>query len=398
MRDLERILEQVRSGKLMVIVDDRQGIGEVCLAATKVKPEAINFMATHARGLVCLALSEERMRGLGIPLVAGENSARRTFGVSIEARRGVSTGISAADRATTILAAASDDAKGEDLVMPGHVLPVQARRGGVLARAEIAEAAVDLARLAGLTPAAVTCAVLREDGAMAHPSDLEAFAEQHNLACVTISALLRYRLRYEILVKRVARSAIHTEAGEFEAIAYRSEVDPYEHVALVRGELSPDHPVLVRVHSQCLTGDVLGSLRCDCGEQLHEAFAELAKAGSGVLVYMRQEGRGIGLGNKIRAYALQDQGRDTVQANLDLGFKEDLRDYGMAAQILRDLGIRQVRLLTNNPRKITGLENYGVKVVERIALESTPHTGNIDYLRTKREKLGHFFSAPQLVT
>jgi 3,4-dihydroxy 2-butanone 4-phosphate synthase/GTP cyclohydrolase II len=282
--------------------------------------------------------------------------------------------------------------------MPGHVLPIQARKGGVLSRPQIAEAAVDLARLAGLAPAAVTCAVLREDGAMAHPADLEAFAERHDLACVTISALIRYRLRYEILVKRVARSTIQTEAGEFEAIAYRSEVDPYEHVALVRGDLAGDEPALVRVHSQCLTGDVLGSLRCDCGEQLHEAFTQLAKAGRGILVYMRQEGRGIGLGNKIRAYALQDQGRDTVQANLDLGFKEDLRDYGIAAQILRDLGVRQVRLLTNNPRKITGLENYGVKVVERIALESTPHTGNIDYLRTKREKLGHFFSAPQLVT
>jgi 3,4-dihydroxy 2-butanone 4-phosphate synthase / GTP cyclohydrolase II len=384
--DFETVLDDVRNGKSVVVVDDRDGTGEVCLAASRVTADAINFMATHARGLICLALTEEKLRVLGIPLVAGEGSARRSYGVSIEARRGVTTGISAADRATTILAAVADGADSGDLVMPGHVLPVQVRRGGVLSRPQIPEAAVDLARLAGLAPAAVTCAVLRDDGAIAHAADLEAFAERHGLPRVSIEALVRYRLRFETLVSRVASSWIQTPAGEFEAIAYRSEVDPYEHV------------VLVRIHSQCLTGDVFGSLRCDCGDQLHQAFTQIARETKGVLIYLRQEGRGIGLGNKIRAYALQDKGRDTVQANLDLGFKEDLRDYGIAAQMLRELGVAKVRLLTNNPRKIAGLARYGVQVVERIALESTPHDDNIEYLRTKREKLGHFFSTLPLIT
>ena len=396
--DFDEILDAVRSGRMVVVVDERDGSGEICLAATRVGPEAINFMATHARGLVCLALTEEKLRALGIPLVAGEGSARRTFGVSIEAKRGVSTGISAADRATTILAAVGENAIPEDLVMPGHVLPVQVRRGGVLSRPQIPEASVDLARLAGMPPMAVTCAILRDDGAISHDADLEAFAERHNLPRVTIESLVRYRLRFETLVTRVACSPIRTPVGEFETIAYRSEVDPYEHVALVRGEVAGDEPVVVRIHSQCLTGDVFGSLRCDCGDQLQQAFVQIAREEHGVLIYLRQEGRGIGLGNKIRAYALQDRGRDTVQANLDLGFKEDLRDYGIAAQILRELGISKVRLLTNNPRKIAGLQRYGVQVVERIALESTPHDDNIEYLRTKREKLGHFFSTLPLLT
>jgi 3,4-dihydroxy 2-butanone 4-phosphate synthase/GTP cyclohydrolase II len=396
--DFENLLDEVRGGQMVVIVDERDGSGEVSLAASMTTPDAINFMATHARGLVCLALTDEKLRTLGISLVAGEGSVRRTYGVSIEARRGVTTGISAADRATTILAAVAEDATAADLVMPGHVLPVLVRRGGVLARPQIPEAGVDLARLAGMPPASVICAILRDDGAIAHGPDLEAFAEQHNLPRVSIESLVRYRLRFETLVERVAQSPIQTPVGEFEAIAYRSEVDPYEHVALVHGEVAGDEPVLVRLHSQCLTGDVFGSLRCDCGDQLQEAFAQIAREPRGVLVYMRQEGRGIGLGNKIRAYALQDKGRDTVQANLDLGFKEDLRDYGIAAQILRDLGISKVRLLTNNPRKIAGLARYGVSVVERVALESTPHDDNIEYLRTKREKLGHFFSTLQLIT
>jgi 3,4-dihydroxy 2-butanone 4-phosphate synthase/GTP cyclohydrolase II len=396
--DFERILDEVRRGEMVVVVDDRDGSGELCLAASRVTPEAINFMATHARGLVCLALTEEKLRALGIPLVGGEGNARRTFGVSIEARRGVSTGISAADRATTIRAAVAEGATADDLVMPGHVLPVQVRRGGVLAHPHIPEAAVDLARLAGMPPTAVSCAILRDDGAIAHAADLEAFAERHNLSRVGIESLVRYRLRFETLVTRVACSWIQTPVGEFEAVAYRSEVDPYEHVALVRGDVAGDDPVIVRIHSQCLTGDVFGSLRCDCGDQLQQAFVQIAREERGVLVYLRQEGRGIGLGNKIRAYALQDKGRDTVQANLDLGFKEDLRDYGIAAQILRELGVSKVRLLTNNPRKIAGLQRYGVNVIERIALESTPHVGNIEYLRTKREKLGHFFSTLPLIT
>ena len=282
--------------------------------------------------------------------------------------------------------------------MPGHVLPVQVKRGGVLSRAQVPEAAVDLARLAGLPPAAVTCAILRDDGAIAHASDLEAFAERHNLSRVSIESLVRYRLRFETLVTRAACSWIQTPVGEFETIAYRSEVDPYEHVALVKGDVAGDEPVVVRIHSQCLTGDVFGSLRCDCGDQLQQAFVHIAREGRGVLIYMRQEGRGIGLGNKIRAYALQDKGRDTVQANLDLGFKEDLRDYGIAAQMLREIGVSRVRLLTNNPRKIAGVQRYGIQVTERLALESTPHDDNIEYLRTKREKLGHFFSTLPLLT
>ena len=395
---LEPILEDVRHGRMVVLVDRREGGGELCLAADKVTPEAINFMATHGRGLVCLALTEEKMRALGIPLVPGEGTARRSFGVSIEARTGVTTGISAADRARTIHCAVADGACTADLAMPGHVVPVQARRGGVLTRGQLPEAAVDLVRLAGLAPAAVTCAVLRDDGGVARPSDLESFAAEHGFALISIDDLVAYRLRYETLVRRVSRSSIEMETGVFEAIAYRSEVDPYEHVALVRGEVAGDQPVLVRVHSQCLTGDVFGSLRCDCGDQLREASLRIHRAGAGVLVYLRQEGRGIGLGNKIRAYALQDRGRDTVQANLELGFEEDLREYGIAAQILRDLGVRRVQLLTNNPRKISGLQDYGVEVEERLPLEPPAHDGNIEYLRTKKEKLGHLLGGLKVLT
>lgn len=387
--EIARLLEDFRRGHMVVVYDDASGAGEVCQVAERVTPDSVNFMAMHARGLVCLALTEERMHELGIPIVQPDGSSRRSFGVSIESRDGVTTGISAADRATTVLTAVADGSDASSLVMPGHVLPVAVKRGGVLTRPEVSEAAVDLARLAGLKPAAVTCAVLRDDGGVAHAADLAEFVQRHGFPMIRVEDLVGYRLRHETLVTRVGRSTIQTVEGPFDTIAYRSEVDPFEHVALVLGEVAGDEPVLVRVHSQCVTGDVFGSLRCDCGEQLHEAFSQIAAAGSGVLVYLRQEGRGIGLGNKIRAYALQDQGLDTVQANIELGFGEDLRDYGIAAQMLRDLGVHRVRLLTNNPHKIAGLENYGICVVERVPLESRPHERNIGYLRTKQQKLGH---------
>jgi 3,4-dihydroxy 2-butanone 4-phosphate synthase/GTP cyclohydrolase II len=332
--------------------------------------------------------------------MAAKNEAplQTAFTVSVEAREGVTTGISAADRAHTIQVAIDPETHPRDLVQPGHVNPLKARDGGVLERAGHTEASIDLSRIAGLNPAGVICEIANDDGTMARVPDLVDYCKRHDLKMITIADLIAYRRRHDKLIERVVSTKLPTAFGDFAAVGYRSLIDDKHHVALVRGDVAGDEPVLVRLHSQCLTGDVFGSLRCDCGDQLQEAFAQIARQERGVLVYMRQEGRGIGLGNKIRAYALQDQGRDTVQANLDLGFKEDLRDYGIAAQILRDLGISKVRLLTNNPRKIAGVARYGVAVVERVALESTPHGDNIEYLRTKREKLGHFFSTLQLIT
>jgi 3,4-dihydroxy 2-butanone 4-phosphate synthase/GTP cyclohydrolase II len=392
---IDEILPDIRAGKMLVLVDEADGgSGVLCLAAERVTTEAISFMAVHARGLVCVALTERRMRHLGIPLLANPSPARQpAFGASIEAYRGVTTGISAADRARTIRVTVADGAGPGDLVMPGHVFPIQVQHGGVLARMRGPEGGVDLMRLAGLRPAAVICSVLAETGAVATLAELEALAREHQLRMTTLASLAAHRLRSELLVERTVESDFTSATGgNYRAIVYRNSVDRHQHMALVKGTPKPTDPVLVRVHSQCLTGDVFGSERCDCGEQLRQAMLVIEALGAGVIVYMHQEGRGIGLANKIRAYALQDQGRDTVEANLELGFKEDLRDYGIAAQIIRDLGLRRIRLLTNNPRKVLGLQGYGIDIAERVPLEVPARSGNIAYLRTKQEKLGHLFT------
>ena len=394
---IEAALEDIRRGKMVILVDDedRENEGDLTMAAEKVTPEAINFMAKYGRGLICLSLTDERLNELRLPMMVSENTSRfqTAFTVSVDARKGVTTGISAADRAATILIAVDDNAQPEDLVSPGHVFPLRARQGGVLVRTGQTEGSVDLARLAGLKPAGVICEIMKDDGTMARMPDLLIFAEEHGLKIITIADLIKYRLNKESLVRRIVTATIPTKyGGVFTAIAYENDVDPYHHIALVKGEIRPEDTVLVRVHSQCLTGDVFGSRRCDCEEQLHTAMAMVEKEGKGVIVYMRQEGRGIGLVNKLRAYCLQDTGKDTVEANEALGFKADMRDYGIGAQILADIGLHKIRLLTNNPRKIIGLEGYGIEVVERVPIETKPHQENIEYLKAKAKKMGHLLS------
>ena len=390
---IEEALEEIRQGKMVILVDDedRENEGDLCIAAEKVTPEAINFMAREGRGLICLSLTESRADELDLPLMVRENSSSfgTAFTVSIEARKGVTTGISAADRAHTIRVAIDDNTTARDLARPGHVFPLRARRGGVLVRAGQTEGSVDLARLAGLKPAGVICEIMNDDGTMARMPQLREFAARFELKIVTIADLVAYRMRKELLVRRAAETRLPTEYGEFQAVVYENDVDQAQHLALVMGTIDPEQPVLVRVHSECLTGDVFGSQRCDCGEQLQAAMRTIAEAGSGVILYMRQEGRGIGLINKLRAYCLQDQGHDTVEANEALGFQADLRDYGIGAQILSEIGVRKISLLTNNPRKIIGLEGYGLEIVDRVAIQMPATQDNLRYLKTKQEKLGH---------
>ena len=390
---VEEAIREIRDGKIVIVVDDegRENEGDMILAAEKVTPDSINFLSKHARGLVCLAMTAERSRELDLPPMVRESTAKlgTAFTVSIDLIEGTTTGISAFDRAATIRAAIDRRAKGEDFARPGHVFPLTAFPGGVLRRAGHTEAAVDLASLAGLYPAGVLCEVMDEDGHMARLAQLGKVATGHNLKLVTIQDLIEYRRRTEKLVTHLATTALPTRFGAFDLHLYKNDVDGQMHVALVKGDVKGDDPVLVRVHSECLTGDVFGSLRCDCGPQLEKAMVHIEHTGKGVLLYMKQEGRGIGLEAKIKAYALQERGRDTVEANVELGFPADLRDYGIGAQILVSLGVRKMRLMTNNPRKIVGLGAYGLEVVERIPIEVAPNESNVRYLSTKKDKLGH---------
>ena len=397
---IDEVIKDIQAGKMVILVDDedRENEGDLYMAASAVTPEAVNFMATHGRGLICLTLSPDLINKLELPMMVSDNKSPygTGFTISIEATTGVTTGISAADRARTIEAAVAPDAKPSDIISPGHIFPLRAREGGVLVRLGQTEGSVDLSRLAGLTPAGVICEIMKEDGTMARMPDLEIVAKEHDLKICTIADLVAYRLREDILVHRAAEARIPTEhAGEFNAVVYKNDVDPFEHIALVKGKIDPEKKVLVRVHSECLTGDVFGSSRCDCGDQLHAAMRMIDQEGTGIVLYIRQEGRGIGLVNKLKAYTLQDEGLDTVEANHKLGFKADLRDYGIGAQILRDLGVRKMSLLTNNPKKIIGLEGYGIEVVDRFPIEMAVSDENKSYLQCKRDRMGHLIEVDE---
>jgi len=390
---IEEAIEDITAGRMVILVDDedRENEGDLCMAAEKVTPEAINFMSKYGRGLICLSLTREKVDELKLPMMTDVNTSSfgTAFTVSIEAKRGVTTGISAYDRAHTIKTAIDPRTRAEDLARPGHVFPLRAKPGGVLQRAGQTEGSVDLARLAGLYPAGVICEIMSEDGTMARVPELMEFSRGHGVKVVTVKDLINYRMRTERLVRRIADVKLPTELGDFRAIAYGNFVDDSVHLAIIKGEIKTTDSVLVRVHSECLTGDVFGSKRCDCGEQLHAALRMIEAEGKGILLYMKQEGRGIGLAKKLEAYELQEKGLDTVEANLKLGFKPDLRDYGIGAQILVDLGVRKMRLMTNNPKKIIGLEGYGLSVAERVPVLTKPHEKNILYLQAKKSKLGH---------